>query len=142
MEVLEEQNKLPLISVSVILMDLCRFFDRLRNNLFADALIIMDQLQLLPTSRDELQARGTNYLALDPLLQQSFPSVLKGTMKALFEHHALLKRESQGRMTDTVQRTLQDVRARAGLLVAFAGLLPGITSDVRNVMSQLEARMI
>jgi hypothetical protein len=142
LEILEQQDKLPLISVSVMLMDLCLFFDRLRTNHFAEAIKIIDRLQIVPISRNELAARQTNFLALDPLIQQTFPAVLKGSIKALYEQHSQIKRESQGRTTDTVQQALWELRARAGLVVAFAGLLPGINSDVRNMMSQMEARMI
>jgi hypothetical protein len=137
MEVIEANNSVSLVDVFQTLLKLFTFFDRLLMHDFKEATSIIDGLYFLPLSSDELQAKVSSYELMNPVLKQTFPSILEGAMDSLYQQ--FIRTKYSGMIGDADPR--KEIKSKASLLTSFAGALQ-LPMDARSRMTNMEARMI
>ena len=129
-------------------MNLVVFFDRCREQQWEGAWVLLDDLQLIPKSESEMTVKVEAFRALDNCVRQVFHHVVLAAMEALCHLFQTLKHSGVAASVDqnnTINRSLNELRTRARLLVTFARLLnlPSLgDSDTYVRISQLEKNMM
>jgi hypothetical protein len=123
------------------MIDLNAFFERLRADQFEEALSISENLQLLPTSQNDVAAKETAYQGLNILIKQAYPFFLVGAMQTLYSEHRRIKLDLQAGASPVVRKRLQELQEKARILVTFAGLV-GMAREQTESLSRLESLMI
>ena len=141
MEVIEAGNSVSLVDDFHTLLKLFNFFDRLLMHDFKEATSIIDGLYLLPHSSDELQAKVNGYDLMNPVLKQTFPSILEGAMDSLYQQFVRTKYSGMIGDAATLQERRQEMKSKASLLTSYAGALQQ-PLDLRSRMANMEAQMI
>ena len=135
---LESTNKLSLVETFHMLLRLCHFFDRLHVHDFKEAWSTIDNLYLLPSSPDQMDAKTKT---LDPILLKVADDLLLGAFEALYQQFVRLKHS--GVITDisTVQGRLLELQKRARLMCVFAERLR-VKPETISRMASMEAQML
>ena len=145
---LDSEGNMSLGNTFQLLMNLVVFFDRCCENQWEGSWVLMDDLQLIPKTESDMTVKVQAFHALDNCVRQVFHHVVLATMEALCHIFQKLKQSGAGVATDqqnAVNLSLNDLRARARLLVTFARLLnlPSLGDSNTHVrISQLEKNMI
>jgi hypothetical protein len=145
---LDSEGNMSLGNTFQLLMNLVVFFDRCCENQWEGSWVLMDDLQLIPKTESDMTVKVQAFHALDNCVRQVFHHVVLATMEALCHIFQKLKQNGAGVATDqqnAVNLSLNDLRARARLLVTFARLLnlPSLGDSNTHVrISQLEKNMI
>jgi hypothetical protein len=146
---LDSEGNMSLGNTFQLLMNLVVFFDRCRENQWEGSWVLMDDLQLIPKTESDMTVKVQAFHALDNCVRQVFHHVVLATMEALCHIFQKLKKQSGAGVTtdqqNAVNQSLNDLRARARLLVTFARLLnlPSLgDGDFHVRISQLEKNMI
>ena len=145
---LNEEGNLALGNTFQLLMNLIVFFDRCNEQQYKGAWVLMDDLQLIPKTEDEMTVKVEAFRGLDNCVRQVFHHVVLAAMEALCHLYRSLKQSGGGASVDqhnTIDLSLNELRTRARLLVTFARLLnlPSLgDSDTYVRINQLEKSMM
>ena len=143
MDVLTKHHKTSLVQTLLIILKLFDFFDALTMQNFQGAWAIVEDFDLLPTSMTDLQAKETKFRSLDPILNEVFPDIFLGAMKALYHQHEILKHSGIMTITGTVAQRLLELRNRSSALMSFIGRLDlKNASEQLSIMTRMEAAMV
>jgi len=154
LEVLEAEDNLALGSTFQLIMNLMVYFDRCHEGLWEEAWLLLDNLQLLPRSENEISRYVDTFHSFDSVVKQSFHNIVLGAMEALHNQHMMLKSVGGGivpsntsnnvptAFAGTVEQRLFELRRRARVLVTFAGLIPMHSVDTKSRIAQMEAYMM
>jgi len=134
LEVLEREGKQSVVRTNRVLLDLNKFFHRLRSRLHdTETLAIAESLQLLPTSDIDRKAKESEYKNMDPLIQQVYPALLDGAMRILHEEHQRLKMNLHGDTSGVVRERLRELQAKAKLYTTFAASIGMANEHIRSI---------
>jgi len=147
---LDDEGNIGLGNTFQLLMNLVIFFDRCRDEQWEGACVLMDNLQIFPKTESEMTVKVEAFRALDNCVRRVFHHVVIAAMEALCHLFRTLKQSGgQGasamNQLSTLDQSLNELRARARLLVTFARLLnlPSLgDSDTYVRISQLEKNMM
>lgn len=142
LEVLERDNKMVLIGSLRTLFMLNNFFHRLQNNqLDSETSLIVEGLNLLPTSEHDSKTKEIDYKDLDPLIQQAFPALLVGVMRILRVEHSKLKRELYMDSSGVVRERLRELQEKAKLYTTFAASI-GVANEYIGQLTEYASLML
>lgn len=139
MEVIEANKSVALIDVFRTLLELFKFIERLIIHDFKEATTIVDGLNILPRSSDELQAKVSNYEQMNPVLKGVFPSIVHGAMTALYQQ--FMRTQHSGMASGGAVVHLKEMKNKASLLTSFASTLD-LPYDLVSRMTTMEAQMV
>lgn len=140
-QVLERQGQLHVAETTRVLIELNSFFRFQRERRHDSAWKVLDDVQLLPVSRSDLLVKEQAYKALDPLVQQSFPAVMVSCLEMLCQDYRRLKTEVRSSTRDVMQERFKQMKEKANLIVAMAGLI-GVSTEESTKLTQLESLLL
>mmetsp|Transcript_20186 Transcript_20186/g.43518 ORF Transcript_20186/g.43518 Transcript_20186/m.43518 type:complete len:125 (-) Transcript_20186:11-385(-) len=122
------------------------FFDRCQARDWEGAWTLIDALGVFPSTEDDMRRSVANYQTLDSILKgKPFRQAAIGAMESLYQQHSVLKARLGGAQTSeaagAINQGLEDLRARARLLVTFVGLCR-LEGDVSARIARMEAYMV
>ena len=168
-EVLEQEGNIPIGQTFQLLLNLITFFDKFRLGQHEEAWNLLDMLNLLPRTEEELPVMVENFhSSLDNVVKVHFPQIVLAGMECLFHQHSSVKQgvltagagsPGQGKLDGgggarrggvlqaeaaaALEQRLVEIRNRARLLVTYTGLLhhkmPG---DANAQIARMEAYMM
>lgn len=143
MDVLTKHHKTSLVQTLLMILKLFDFFDALTMQNFHGAWDIVESFDLLPTSMADIQAKETKFRSLDPILNEIFPDLFLGAMKALYHQHEILKHSGIMTITGTVAQRLLELRNKSSALISFTGRLSLKNArEQLSLMTRMEAAMV
>jgi len=144
--VLENDNQLHYAKTFELLLNLVTFFDRIHDQQWETAWLLISRLQLLPKSHEEISWAINHFSTLDNNIKRNFHFIVLASMETLQQQYMSLKEKYVG------PTHFQELRLQAKLLVTFAGLIhfssssnnPGrfSNSDIYAQIARKEAFMI
>ena len=143
---LEVERRLDLGGTFKLIMNLMVFFDRCQARDWEGAWTLIDALGVFPSTEDDMSRSVANYQTLDSILKgKPFRHAAIGAMESLYQQHSVLKARLGGSQTSeaagAINQGLEDLRARARLLVTFVGLCR-LEGDVSARIARMEAYMV
>ena len=140
-EALQNNNDADVVTAFRALIQLFEFFGFMSNGRSAEAWVILDRLNILPTDQSDIATKDVVFQGLDPLLQKAIPSVLMSAMQSLYQEHSQLKRDMHLAKSTTMS-ALAQLKDRARVLISFAGIISSVPQSTIETMSRLEANMV
>lgn len=141
MGVLESNNHLDAVTTFKAMMSLYEYFSLTASGSFREAWSILDRLDILPQSKREIGEKTIRFKGLNPLLQQSVPSVMVATMQSFYREHTRLKTVLHSGAKSTTSSAMDELKEKAGVLLTFAGVI-SIGQEQMEEMGRIEAGMI
>lgn len=119
--VLEETGTQDRLETFLILLELNRAFQFLKDHDYIRAWESIDRLPLLPSNEAECASKAAQYSSLDSAIKKVFPMVLEKSMESLSQMYSQLKSASYGQTACQEQQRLRSTAQM--LLFHFAGEL-------------------
>lgn len=123
------------------LMQLFDFFELMSKGRSAEAWVILNGLNILPSNHSDITKSDVDLKGADLLLQKVVPSVLETAMRSLYQDHAQLKRNMHLARATTID-ALAQLKEKARVLISFAGIISDVQQATIEEMARLEAHMI
>jgi len=131
-----------LLSTFHLLLDLMTFFDLYHANKIEQALDIVRELQMLPTSSEQVQAKVDAFKLYADEVRQNVADLLLAVMNLLTRQCNQQQNPNKSIGTKAGDTVVSNARASARALITFAGMLPyHLPGDTTAQMVQLEVQM-
>eukprot|EP01137_Pigoraptor_chileana_P033875 Opistho-2@25511 len=124
----------PLVATFKSLLSVARFFDLYHAGKTEEALMLLDNLGLIPVSEQELSTRVDAFRGLPEEIRRNFAEILVAEMTILYRSYAAAKSGGSASFQGQQGRDeyLEVLRRRARILITFSGMiqfrLPGDTN--------------
>jgi Nup93/Nic96 len=139
----ESEEWRGMMKTNSMVLELNAFFDLVRQHQHSDARKLIENLSLVSATEVDLASKEKFYVTLDPLVRDSYPEVLATYTGLLYHEYTRVRREYRGTgvTTSVLDQRLRDLKNRAKLQVALAGLL-GFHGPHKQELTQFEMLMV
>mmetsp|Transcript_122515 Transcript_122515/g.342873 ORF Transcript_122515/g.342873 Transcript_122515/m.342873 type:complete len:342 (+) Transcript_122515:1055-2080(+) len=137
---LESENNTRLVTTNRTLMELRHVFSSLRQEKHQEAFEIINRMQLVPLTQEEINERESKYKDLDTIVKHQFPSLLKAAVHALHGMHRRIKSEAPG-VDESTSFHLKDLQNKVRFLYIFSGLT-SMPTETKEEIQRLRNNMI
>lgn len=144
-EILEAEDNMSLIATFKVLINLIEFFNRCADQNWEEAWLVIDQLQLIPQSDQDLSFRIESYRSMDESIKKSFHHVVLAGMECLYHQYRALKSNlfHDTSTSGALDQRLRELKHRGRIMVTFAGLIQTYDSgNIHSRISQMEVYMM
>jgi len=144
--VLEAEGQLSLGTDFQLLLNLMVFFELCYDEKWKDAWELINNLELLPTGEETMNASVESFHNLSDEIQQIFHHIILKSMECLSNLYLYFKKsspESPANAQNVLNQRLSEIRDRARSLVTFAGFIRiNNANEVRTKIGKMEAFMV
>ncbi|XP_076809690.1 nuclear pore complex protein Nup93-like [Clavelina lepadiformis] len=125
-----------------LLLDLVSFFDLYHANRVEQALDVMRELQILPSSTEQVHSKVTAFKLYSDDIRQNIANILLATMNLLVRQCKVQQNLNKSVVTKTGDSVFVNARQYARALITFAGMLPyHLPGDATARLVQLEVQL-
>uniref|UniRef100_F6UXH9 Nuclear pore protein n=1 Tax=Ciona intestinalis TaxID=7719 RepID=F6UXH9_CIOIN len=125
-----------------LLLDLLVFFDLYHANRVEQALDVVNELQMLPSTMEQVQSKVSMFKTYTDEIRQSISDILLATMTLLTKRCKLQQNLNKSVTTKSGDSVCTNARRYARSLITFAGMLPyHLPGDATARLVQLEVQM-
>uniref|UniRef100_H2ZQU4 Nuclear pore protein n=1 Tax=Ciona savignyi TaxID=51511 RepID=H2ZQU4_CIOSA len=125
-----------------LLLDLLVFFDLYHANRVEQALDVVNELQMLPSTTEQVQSKVTIFKTYSDEIRQNISDILLATMTLLTRQCKQQQNLNKSVTTKSGDYLCANARRYARALITFAGMLPyHLPGDATARLVQLEVQM-
>ena len=155
---LEEEEQLGLIKTFETLLSLCTVFDLVFEGKYSDALRLIDSVDIVPNTPEDVQRLVFRAKELDSCLRKTFDALLLQTMECAYQvylrqkdekrpigtqRQSVAKKEVQIQVEQGREYVFQTLKARSQALVRFACDIGSMLKpDTPTRLSQIDIDML
>ena len=151
---LEEEEQLGLVKTFETLLSVCSFFDLVSEGKYSDALSLIDSVDMVPNTTEDVQRLAFRAKELDPCLRKTLDALLLQTMECTeqvylrhkdekrpmsHQQQSAAKQEVQNQVQQGREYVFHTLKARAQALVLYAVDIGSMLKpDTPTRLSQME----